>query len=712
MAAWYNVEYISPAAENIPLNYESKTATKANLASLSTGFGGYGLTGAGVTIGVGDNTSGITHIDLRDRIINYAPSPYANHGVHINGIVGGAGIMDPKGEGFAPKATLVDHLYSQVWEQTTAMRQAHNMTITNNSYAAVIGNCKYAGTYDINSLAVDKMALKHKDVLHVFAAGNDGYLNCTPFPSGFATVNGGYQPAKNNIVVTSTNKRYVNAIDGGRGPIKDGRLKPEIAAVGVDVTSTTRSEEYLTSGGTSMACPNVAGALGLLTERYRQLFGNGNPPAVILKTILLNGTTDIGNPGPDYRFGFGFMNIGRSLQIMNNNRFNLGNIVQGGQQSLTISVPPNTAQLKVMLCWHDAPGNPASSKQLVNDLDLEVTEPNSVLHRPLILDPTPANILNNAVEGLDRLNNVEQVTINNPSAGTYTVNVKGFDVPTGSQEYVIAYDFVPIGVALTYPTTGATVRANDSLRIYWDASDNNNGFTLEFSDNSGSSWTTIDNNIPAEQRYYVWSVSSSISSGKCQMRLTRNNTGQSSTTGNFIVNIQPVAELDAVQCPGYIRLKWSGIANASGYRMFRKVGPVMQEIGTTSSTTYDLTGLSLDSIYYVAVSPIIDGLIGYRSIAVKRQPNTGNCSGSISDNDLMLERIASPNTGRMFTSTELKSNETISVLVRNLDDVATSNYRLSYSINGGPWQQKDFTTPIAANSNMQIELESSSAATQ
>ncbi|WP_276134070.1 S8 family serine peptidase [Polluticoccus soli] len=703
LAAWYGVEYLSRGSEDVPLNFESKTATKANLGSLAIGSGGFGLTGAGVTIGVGDNISGIGHIDLRDRVINYAPGPYANHGVHINGIVGGAGIVDPKGEGFAPRATLVDHLFSQVWEQTTAMYQAHNMTITNNSYAAVIGSCNYAGTYDVNSLAVDKTALQHQDVLHVFAAGNDGYLNCSPFPQGFATVNGGYQPAKNNIVVTSTDKRYVNASDGGRGPVKDGRLKPEITAVGVDVRSTTRSEEYLTSGGTSMACPNVSGALGLLTERYRQLFGNVNPPAVVLKAILLNGATDIGNPGPDYRFGFGFMNIGRSLQIMNSNRFNSNNVANGGQQTFNITVPPNTAQLKVMLCWHDAPGNPAMLKQLVNDLDLEVAEPNATVHRPLILDPSAPNILNNAVEGLDRLNNVEQVVVSNPAPGNYIVTAKGFNIPMGSQDYVIAYDFVPSGVAITYPTTDAKVKANDSLRIYWDASDDNNTFALEISDNAGGSWTTISNNIPASQRYYTWLIPS-INSGKCQMRLTRNNTGQSSTTGDFIINSQPVAELDAVQCPGYIRLKWNSIANATGYRMYRKIGPAMVDVATTSSTTYDFTGLSLDSIYYVAVAPIVDGLVGHRSIAVKRQPNTGDCAGNISDGDLMLERIVGPNTGRKFTSTELKTSEPISVLVRNLDDVTTNNFKLSYSVNGGVWQSQNFTTPISANSNLKIDL--------
>ena len=34
---------------------------------------------------------GIYHIDLKDRITNFNPAAITHHGVHVNGIVGGAG---------------------------------------------------------------------------------------------------------------------------------------------------------------------------------------------------------------------------------------------------------------------------------------------------------------------------------------------------------------------------------------------------------------------------------------------------------------------------------------------------------------------------------------------------------------------------------------------------------------------------------------------
>lgn len=704
LAAVHFIKYISLQADPQPLNYQAKTAAKVNIGALSPLYGGYGLSGKGVTVGVGDNVSGNFHIDLKDRIINYNPNAYADHGVHINGIAGGAGIMDIEGEGVATSATLVNHMYSAIWEETPDLYQLHNMTITNNSYAAVIQNCSYSGQYNVYSEAIDKLALEYKDVLHVFAAGNDGNLNCSPYPQGFGTVTGGYQPAKNNIVVTSTTKDYINALDASRGPVRDGRLKPEITAVGVAVNSTTRSEEYLSAGGTSMASPGVAGALALLTERYKQLNGPTNPRADVLKTLLLNGATDMDNPGPDFRFGFGFMNLYRSLLMLDNNNFRTDTVANGEQKSFTVNVPANTAQLKVMLCWHDVPANPMATTQLVNDLDVEVTTPASALHKPLVLDTAAANILNNATEKEDRLNNTEQVVINNPQAGSYTVTVKGFRIPAGNQDYVVAYDFIPVGVNITYPTTAAALKAGDTARVYWDASEDENSFTLEYSTNGGTSWTVIDNSIPQSFRTHLWEVPAGINSGKCLMRLTRNNKGQVFTTGLFAINDQPVLTLDAVQCPGYIRINWAAIPNAATYEVYKKEGPNMQLIGNTSGTTYTFSGLSKDSTYYLALRPVIDGVSGYRSLALKRKPDSGTCAGSISDGDLAVQQLIMPSSGRRFTSTALTTTENIKAVVRNLDDAPANNYRVWYSINSAPWASVNATKPLPATDTVQVSI--------
>ena len=702
LADWYGIRYLGQVARDTALNIESANAGKVNMAAVAAAYGGPGLDGTGVTVGVGDNFSGIAHIDLSDRIINFNPWPYQNHGVHINGIVGGAGIMDPKGRGMAPGVILVDHLYSQVWQQTVAMKQAYGMTLTNNSYAAMAGNCSYAGTYDLYSEALDRLSRTENTVQHVFAAGNDGGNTCGAYPQGFATVVGSYQAAKNVIVVANNTKRYENFSASARGPVRDGRLKPEISAVGTDVYSTTRNDGYLSAGGTSMASPGVTGALALLSQRYKQLHG-ADPRGDVLKALILNGATDMGNPGPDFSFGFGVLNLYRSLELLTHDRYAVRAAAHQDRQSMQITVPANTAQLKVMLYWHDVPASPAAALALVNDLDLTVTAPSGTVHLPLVLDPAPAGVTLPAAPGADHINNIEQVVVSNPPAGTYNVTVTGYQVPFGPQDYVIAWDVLPEGVQLTFPAAGASWPANDSMRIYWDASADTHTLKLEFSADNGGTWTTIADNIPADRRYYTW-YTPNISAPQCRLRLGRNGTAQQNVSAPFVINPQPVVQLSATQCPGYMAVSWDAVPNATAYEILQKWGTDLRAVDTVAATSYTFSGLATNLFYYAAVRPLIQGAPGWRSLAVKRRPDDGDCAGSISDGDLMAERIISPGSGRMYTSTQLSAGETLTLAIRNADDVPVNHFRIAYRVNNGAWQSQEFHTLLPENSVMPVSV--------
>ena len=451
---------------------------------------------------------------------------------------------------------------------------------------------------------------------------------------------------------------------------------------------------YLVAGGTSMASPQVAGGAALISQQYKALHSGTPPQADVLKTILMNGAMDIGNTGPDYTYGFGCLDIYRSLAILNNNRYSTNTIASGAQQTSTITVPSGTAQLKVMLYWQDALGNPTVLNQLVNDLDLSVTEPSNTLHLPLTLDTTAANVTLNAAERADHINNAEQVTINSPAAGTYTVTVNGYNVPSGMQRYVLDYDFIPTGVQLMYPLKDAMVANGDDLRVYWDASPDPNPLTLEFSSNNGSSWTTISSTIGSASRSYTVPAAtfSGINSEQCLMRITRNTTGLQYTTGAFVISTKPVLTQSGTQCPGYINLQWTGVTNNTGYVILQKKGAYLQPIDTTviNATSYSISGLSPDSTYYVAVQPLVNGKPGFRTLATRRQPNDGTCAGNFSNGDLILHRITSPTTGRVGTSTTLTTNSTLTVEVYNADDITATDYNVSYRINGGTWVSQHF----------------------
>ena len=590
IASWYGVKYISPATSMAPLDLQSRPAVKGNIAVNPTTAGGYGLNGDSVTVGVGDNGSAIYHADLKDRVLNFNPASLGNvHGEHVNGIVGGAGTIDPMAEGMATHVTLADYLYDQVVAATGTMYTDHHMTITNNSYGVILNDCDYSGTYDAYAQFVDTLAMEYPEVLHVFASGNDGYDVCSPYPLSFGTVAGGYQPAKNNVVVGSMTDGLDAAVDESRGPAKDGRLKPEIVAVGLGAYSTVGIDGYEWDAGTSMASPQVSGGLALLTQRYKQLNGT-QPKADELKAILLNGAMDRGNPGPDFTYGFGTMDLHRSLGILDSSWYSSNTLNNNDSQTINITISSNTAQLKVLLCWADRPASPSSAVALVNDLDLTVQAPSGTIHLPLVADGTPANVTHVATEQADHLNNVEQVTILHPAAGNYAVKVKGYNVPFAGQRYVLAWDMMPDGVQLTYPNGGEAWENTDTLRIFWEAVSDTNTFTIDFSADNGGSWTTLSANVPSWRRYYGW-MPTGINSGSCKMRITENSTSSVSVSGTFAINTIPVVHLDTAQCPGYIALHWSPVPNATAYQLLSKTGNYMQPVATITDTAYIFSGM-------------------------------------------------------------------------------------------------------------------------
>jgi hypothetical protein len=123
-------------------------------------------------------------------------------------------------------------------------------------------------------------------------------------------------------------------------------------------------------------------------------------------------------------------------------------------------------------------------------------------------------------------------------------------------------------------------------------------------------------------------------------------------------------------------------------------GDDMQSMATTSALTYTFSGLSKDSIYWVAVRARLNGSPGRRSVAISRKPNTGTCAGNISDNDLKLDSLLQPITGRKFTNSELGNSVQINARVKNLDNVAISNFDVKYSVNGGPWVSENIPGPL------------------
>ena len=181
--------------------------------------------------------------------------------------------------------------------------------------------------------------------------------------------------------------------------------------------------------------------------------------------------------------------------------------------------------------------------------------------------------------------------------------------------------------------------------------------------------------------------------------MSKNNTAFTQTSNAFTITALPVVTLSSTQCEGYIAINWAAVPGATDYEVMMLQGDEMVPVATTASLNYTFSGLSKDSVYWVTIRARINGKPGRRAVAVSRQPNSGTCAGTISDNDLKLDSIISPaSSGRLFTSTALGNSVPITIRIKNLDDVVSGgNINVSYSINGGAPVSEVIPSPGAAD---------------
>ncbi len=421
------------------------------------------LTGAGVKVGIWDGGCVDRHddFDIRATVVDAAYG-VSDHATHVTGIFGGSGLKsasqggtDYQWRGVAPQVGIVSFdFYGQPWSEHDNALNAYHVDLSQNSWGYVVGwdpgsgtdygNRDFFGDYTTVTMAYDDIVrgVYGPKIPICFAMGNDR-ADVNPNTSQADPLNAlGYEcvapPATaKNIISVGAVMSDTDAMTtfSNWGPTDDGRLKPELVAPGDHSTrgglkSTIPGNNYATYRGTSMACPVVTGALALLIQRARNLYSGLDLLPSTFKALLTHTAVDLGHAGPDYQFGFGRVNVEAADSLLRSKSFVEAAVSAVSNQidNYRVTVKPGDAEIKVTLAWDDFSG-----PTLVNDLDLVLIDPSSVEHLPLVLDPANPDAV--ATQGVDRINNIEQVIIANPQAGEWVIRVKGTDVPEAPQAY-------------------------------------------------------------------------------------------------------------------------------------------------------------------------------------------------------------------------------------------------------------------------------------
>ena len=139
-----------------------------------------------------------------------------------------------------------------------------------------------------------------RGIMCVVAAGNDG---ASDFPYISAPADG-----KKVMTVGAVGADGERAYFSSVGPTSDGRVKPDVMALGYGVSVASLWDSYYDGSGTSYACPVLAGMAACLWQANKD-----RTAAEIIETIK-NNASNVSSP--DSKYGYGIPDMMRAFESL------------------------------------------------------------------------------------------------------------------------------------------------------------------------------------------------------------------------------------------------------------------------------------------------------------------------------------------------------------------------------------------------------------
>lgn len=554
----------------------------------------YNLNGEGQHIGIFEfgKYPSKNHAEFKTPTasINYIfptelPFLFGSHATQVLGIVIARGAK-AAARGFARKA--VADMYATGADDYTIARYlqfagTRNWKISNHSYGPIRGwflksskwywmgtaegasadvedsEDRIYGYYDTWARRLDSLLSKLPTQIPVFASGNQrglgpdveethftatttkGFFNESNVPHPKNGANGydvllSHGTSKNAIVVGAINVDGNIWLNSSTGPTDDGRIKPDLVALGVDVTVASKSDNPsgydTTLDGTSLAAPAVAGSLVLLRQYWTKFFAADSFTSDVARGLLIHTANDLGPKGPDYQYGWGSPDAKKAADYIKLNSENGGFTIrrrtldQGKKYEFYIKAYANQ-YLKVTLAWIDPAGTPvpyvaglppldSDTRMLVNDLDIRLYPMfNNVTGTefaagPYVLNRTKPSEL--ADKGDNTLDNVEQVYFRSTNPylpqqnfqhvykvvishkGTLQDPKQNFTVIVGGAvEHLLPPTGVEVSTGGTKEKEHSPLAAANSAFVAWNAAPGASKYDVQYRAVGSPTWTTVSN---------------------------------------------------------------------------------------------------------------------------------------------------------------------------------------------------------------------------